>query len=178
MNAPKSNQMMRFSMVAIVVAIGMMCGTASAASPWFSGYLDPSNDYRYFTHTDWDTPLFGIGIQPDTDVFGIAAPAYRVDGHVVYEADGTGFATVIEATGSFATTPAYMVGSVRSIPLIADNFWHPSFPPVSDTRGDFNENFLNIVSGPVSVPEPASLTILALGGVALLYRLRRAGGPR
>jgi hypothetical protein len=161
----------------MLIAISMMCGTASAASPWFNGYLDPSNSYRYFAHTDWDTPLFGVGIQPDTDVFGIAAPAYRVDGHVVYEADGTGSATVIESTGSFATTPAYLVGSVHLIPsLFADPFFNPGFPPVTDTRGDYNANFLNIVSGPV--PEPASLTLFALGGVALLCRIRRARGPR
>jgi hypothetical protein len=178
MNAPTSNQMMRFSRVAIVVAIGMMCGSASAASPWFSGYLDPSNSYRYFTHTDWDTPLFGVGIQPDTDVFGIAPPAYRVDGHVIFEADGTGFSTVIESTGSFATAPGFTIGSIQplSSSFFADPLCNPGFPPVSDTRGDYNANFLNIVSGPV--PEPASLTLFALGGVALLCRIRRARGPR
>ncbi len=174
MNAPKSNLliMMRFLMFAVVVAIGTMCGTASAASPWFSGYLDPSNSYRYFAHTDWDSPLFGVGIQPDTDVFGIAAPAYRVDGHVIYEADGTGMSVVIESTGSFSTHASYDLGSTQSIAsLFADPFFNPGFPPVSDTRGDYNANFLNIVSG--QVPEPSSFTILALGSVALLARRRR-----
>jgi hypothetical protein len=150
MNAPNSNQMMRFSMVAIVIAISMMCGSASAASPWFDGYLDPSNSYRYFAHTDWDLSLFGVGIQPDTAVFGIAPPASLVDGHVIYEADGTGSAKVIESTGSFATVPSYMLGSIHTIPsLFADPFFNPGFPPVSDTRGDFSAQFLNIVSGRV-----------------------------
>src|SRR3990172_9536739 len=99
MNAPKSHE--RYTTIVprflAVAFLGMICGltpTGSllwAASPWFSGYLDPSNNYRYYAFTDWDTPLFGVGIQPDTAAFGIAAPAYRVDGHVIFEADGTGF---------------------------------------------------------------------------------------
>ena len=158
-------------MVATVLATMMVCGTASAASPWFSGYLNPSNSYRYYAFTDWDTPLFGAGIQPDSALFGNAPPAYRVDGHVILEADGTGFATVIESTGSCASAAGLSVGSIQPISFQSTNwFSSPGFPPVSDTRGDYNANFLNIVSG--VVPEPTSLTLLAVGGTVLLARRR------
>lgn len=165
---------MRFFLVLAVLAAvvtGLVCGIASAASPWFSGYLNPANDYRYYAYTDWDTPLFGGGIQPDSSVFGASPPAYRVDGHVVFEADGTGFATAIESTGSYATHPGLSVGSIQPVSFQFSNwFSSPGFPPVSDTRGDHDANFLNIVSG--LIPEPGSIVILAFGALALAGRRR------
>jgi hypothetical protein len=158
--------MQRLSVVAIAVAIAMVGGAASAASPWFSGYLNPSNNYRYYAFTDWDTPLFGSGSMPDTNVFGIAPPAYRVDGHVIFEADGSGFANVIESTGSYATLAGLTVGSVHPVSFQSANwFSNPGFPPVSDTRGDYNAQFLNVVSE--QVPEPASLGMI-VGAAAML----------
>jgi hypothetical protein len=173
--------------LAAVVATGMMGGPALAvtvSNGFFGGFLDPGNRYRFFTHTDWDTPLFGVGIEPDTDVFGIAAPAHRVDGHVTFEADGLGNATVVESTGSFGAHPDFDLGSIQPITFsfFTDTFSGPGFPPVSDTRGDFNAQFLNILSGPVDappdgdgVPEPvtASLGVMSLAALSLTMLRRR-----
>ena len=160
------------AMALAAVALGAVCGMASAASPWFSGYIDPGNNYRYYAYTDWDTPLFGGGILPDSSVFGAAPPAYRVDGHVIFEADGTGLSMVIESTGSYATHPGLSVGSIQPVSFQFSNwFSSPGFPPVSDTRGDHDANFLNIVSGLI-VPEPTSVTILGAASLALLVRRR------
>jgi PEP-CTERM motif len=165
-------RMTRLSELALFVTVAAMCGTASAASPWFSGYLDPSNNYRYYAFSDWDTPLFGAGILPDSDLYGIAAPDHLVDGHVIFEADGTGSAKVIETTGSYSTLAGFTLGSVQPISFQFSNwFSNPGYVPVNDTRHDYSAEFLNIVSG--QVPEPASLTAMALGSVALLARRRR-----
>jgi hypothetical protein len=133
-----------------LTAIVFSVVTARADHPWFKGYINPDNGYRIFAFTDWDTPLFGGGIQPDLSCLGISPPAYRVDGHVMYEADGTGNCTVIQSTGSYSTDPLFLVGSVHPV-SVQFAFWHgnPSGPPASDTRHDWDQNFLNILSGRV-----------------------------
>jgi hypothetical protein len=53
---------MLFTLFAFVTCVEK----ASAGSLWFSGYVNPANDYRFYATTDWDTPLYGVGIQPDS----------------------------------------------------------------------------------------------------------------
>jgi hypothetical protein len=131
---------------------------ARAAWPWFSGYLNASNSYSIYAYTDWDSPLFGGGMDPDTDVLGIFPPAHRVDGHVVYQADGTGNCKIIEATGSCSA----WLGNVYPVSIqFSTWFGNPSSPPASDTRHDWDSNFLNILSSPVvSLP---TLTVVISG---------------
>jgi hypothetical protein len=132
--------------------------TARAAWPWFSGYLNATNSYRIYAYTDWDSPLFGAGMDPDTDVLGISPPNHRVDGHVVYQADGTGNCTIIEATGSCSG----WVGQVYPVSIqFSTWFGNPSSQPASDTRHDWDSNFLNILSSPV-VTLP-TLTVVSSG---------------
>ena len=150
--------------------------TALAGSLWFSGYINPDNNYRYYATADWDTPLYGVGIQPDTGLYGISAPSWRVDGHLILEADGTGFAKVIESTGSLASW-AY-VGRVLPVSWQFGGWWQsPGYPATSDTRHDWDANFLNIVSGLVvqsPVPEPESYAMLLAGlGVMGAIAVRR-----
>lgn len=148
--------------------------TASAGSLWFSGYVNPDNNYRYYATTDWDTPLYGVGIQPDSGLYGIAAPSWRVDGHLILEADGTGFAKVIESTGSMVSWAP--IGKVLPVSWQFGGWWQsPGYPATSDTRHDWDANFLNIVSGPVvqsPVPEPESHAML-LAGLGLLGLVAR-----
>ena len=134
-----------------IMAVALSSLTVRADGPWFSGYIDQTNSYRRYTFCDWDTALYGVGIDPDSDFLGIQPPSYRVDGHVVYEADGTGNCVVIESTGSLSTTPIYLVGSVHPV-SVQYEYWYsnPSSAPASDTRHDMDINFLNILSDPVS----------------------------
>lgn len=148
---------------------------------WFSGYINPANDYRYYATTDWDSPLYNVGIQPDTDLYGITPPSRRVDGHMILEADGTGFAKVIESTGSLATWAH--IGDVFSVTWQFTNWWsNPGYQATSDTRHDWNADFLNIVSDPVvqaSVPEPESYTLVfaGLGLLGLFGRRSKRKAP-
>jgi len=130
-----------------IMAVAISSLTARAAWPWFSGYINPANAYRIYGWTDWDTPLWGVGIDPDTDCLGNQPPGYRVDGHVVYEADGTGNCVVIESTGSYSNNPGTSVGSINPVSVQFGGWWQsPSSAPASDTRHDWDSNFLNIVS--------------------------------
>ncbi len=158
------------AMVAVCLAtIVFSLATAKADHPWFKGYIDPNNGYRIFAWTDWDTPLFGDGIQPDLPCLGISPPAYRVDGHVVFEADGTGYCTVIESTGSHSTLPGESVGTVHPV-SIQFAVWcnNPSGPPASDTRHDWDEHFLNILSDAVDTPFVRTLVISCTPGGAVI----------
>lgn len=151
------------------IAIGLMAAAvfslpAQAGWPWFSGYLNPANSYRIYAWTDWDTPLWGGGISPDTACMGATPPGYRVDGHVVYAADGSGNCVVIESTGSYSTSPGTAVGSVHPVSVQFGAWWQsPSSPPASDSRHDWDANFLNIVADPIP-----TLTILSAGTNCLL----------
>jgi hypothetical protein len=153
-----------------LMAIAWSSVTARAAWPWFSGYLNPANSYRIYAYTDWDESLFGVGIYPDTDCLGVAPPNYRVDGHVVLEADGTGNCVVIASTGShMATEP---VGSIYPVSFqFANWFSNPASAPASDTRHDYSSAFLNILSDPVP-----SLTIALSGTNCLLFWPTNAPG--
>jgi hypothetical protein len=143
----------------VIMAISLLSLTALASWPWFSGYIDPTNSYRIYAFTDWDTSLFGVGIYPDTDCLGLSPPNYRVDGHVVFEADGTGNSVVIESTGTYSTYPGFSVGSIQSVSFQFGGWWQsPSSPPASDTRDDWDSDFLNIVCDPVGVLEPTNAT--------------------
>lgn len=154
-----------FTAIALVLAILIAPESAYAASPWFSGYLNPANNYRYYGFSDWDTLLFGGGIQPDSSLLGVSPPSHRVDGHVVLEADGTGFAKVAESTGSYAVRSDFAIGTVYPVSFQFSNWWsNPGTPPISDTRGDFNSQFINIVSGPVG--QVATTTINVSGSVS------------
>jgi hypothetical protein len=147
-----------FAGAACMVALAVSSISARAEWPWFSGFVNTNNSYRIFAHTDWDAPLFGAGIDPDSDCLGIQAPQRRVDGHVVYEADGTGNCVVIEATGSFSS----MLGSVDtvvSVQYMSDPYVNPPSAPASDTRHDYNGNFLNILSDPVSSGPKMSIRV-------------------
>lgn len=125
--------------------------SAQANGPWFSGYMNPTNSYRIYAFTDWDTPLFGPGILPDTDCLGVQPPNYTVDGHVVFEADGTGNCVVIEATGSYSVQPGFTIGSVYPVSVQSSSWFNgPSNVPTSDTRDDYSSQFLNIVADPVN----------------------------
>lgn len=143
----------RTAICLLALAVSSMC--ARAEWPWFSGFLNTNNSYRIFAHTDWDSSLFGVGIDPDSDCLGIAAPPRKVDGHVVYEADGSGNCVVIESTGSFGGNPQYLLGSVHPVSVVqyVDPFFNPPNLPASDTRHDRDSNFLNILSDPVP-PRP------------------------
>lgn len=155
---------MLFSMIALVTCVEK----ASAGPLWFSGYIDHANDYRYYAFTDWDSPLYGIGIEHDTSLFGINAPDRRVDGHLILEADGTGFAKVVESTGSLVSWAP--IGQVFSVSFQFGGWWQsPGYPATLDTRHDWDANFLNIVSGPVAapVPEPETYAMM-LAGLGLL----------
>jgi hypothetical protein len=145
-------------MICCLLALVISSATARAAWPWFNGYQNATNSYRIYAFTDWDTPLFGVGISPDTDCLGIAPPVYRVDGHVVYEADGTGNCVVIESTGSYAVS--LPLGSIHSVTSAQFGGWwqNPGSAPPSDTRHDWSSQFLNIVSDPVSLVEPTNAT--------------------
>ncbi len=141
-----------------LLELALSTATTRAAWPWFSGYLNPNNSYSLYAYTDWDNPLFGGGIDPDSDVLGISPPAHRVDGHVVFQADGTGYCKIIEATGSCSQ----WLGNVYPVSKqFSEWFSNPSSPPASDTRHDWDSNFLNILSGPV-VNLPI-LTVVAAG---------------
>jgi hypothetical protein len=130
-----------------ILAVALSPLTARAGWPWFSGYINPTNSYRIYAWTDWDTPLYGAGIQPDSDCLGVHPPGYRVDGHVVYEADGTGNCVVIESTGSCSANAALQVGSIHPVSVQFGGWWQsPGSQPASDTRHDWDGNFLNIVS--------------------------------
>jgi hypothetical protein len=153
-----------------MMAIAWSSVTAQAAWPWFSGYLNPTNSYRLYAYTDWDTPLFGAGIYPDTDCLGVAPPDYRVDGHVVFEADGTGNCIVIESTGSHMGTEP--VGSIYPVSFqFANWFSNPASAPASDTRHDYSSVFLNILADPVP-----SLTIALSGTNCLCFWPTNAPG--
>jgi hypothetical protein len=129
-----------------IMAVALSTITARASWPWFSGYINPTNSYRIYAYTDWDTPLFGVGIYPDTDCLGVAPPDYRVDGHVIFEADGSGTCKIIEATGSCSI----WLGQVYPVSIqYSAWFSNPSSPPASDTRHDWSSNFLNILSDQV-----------------------------
>ncbi len=143
---------------------------ARAAWPWFSGYSNPANSYRLYAYTDWDTPLFGAGLEPDTDCLGVAPPGYRVDGHVVLRADGTGNCSVVESTGShMATEP---VGAVFPVSFqFANWFSNPAAAPASDTRHDYSGVFLNILADPVP-----SLSIALSGTNCLCFWPTNAPG--
>jgi len=120
---------------------------ARAENPWFKGYINPANSYRIYAWTDWDTPIWGIGIVHDSTCLGAQPPDYRVDGHVVYEADGSGNCVVIESTGSYSTLSSTMVGSVHPVSVQFGGWWQsPPGPPASDTRHDWDANFLNMLS--------------------------------
>ena len=137
----------------IVICLLVMASsplTARAGWPWFSGYINPTNSYRICGWTDWDTPLWNAGIMPDSDCLGAQPPGYRVDGHVVYEADGTGMCVVIESTGSYGSNPATAVGSIHPVSVQFGGWWQsPASAPASDARHDWDGNFLNILSAPV-----------------------------
>ena len=130
-----------------VLAVALSPLTARASWPWFSGYINPTNSYRIYAWTDWDTPLWSVGIYPDTDCLGISPPNYRVDGHVVYEADGTGNCVVIESSGSYSTNPGTSVGSIQPVTVQFGGWWQsPASAPASDTRHDWDSNFLNVLN--------------------------------
>ena len=151
----------RFRRVGHIFAAGLqtaICILAAALSPlaaragwpWFSGYINPTNSYRIYAWTDWDGPLWGAAIYPDSDCLGNPPPDHRVDGHVVYQADGTGNCVVIESTGSYSSYPDTAVGSIHPVSVQFGGWWQsPGSPPASDTRHDWDGNFLNIVSDPV-----------------------------
>jgi hypothetical protein len=146
------------------MAVALSSLTAHAGWPWFSGYINPTNSYSIYAFTDWDTPLFGVGIYPDTDCLGISPPNYRVDGHVVYEADGTGNCVVIESTGSYSNLTGCAVGSIQPVSVQFGGWWQsPSSAPASDTRHDWDSDFLNILSNLVP-----PLSITASGTICLL----------
>ena len=133
-----------------ILSVALSPLTARAGWPWFSGYINPTNSYRIYAWTDWDTPLYGVGIMPDSDCLGIQPPGYRVDGHVVYEADGTGNCVVIESTGSCGANAALLVGSIHPVSVQFGGWWQsPSSAPASDTRHDWSSEFLNVLSDPV-----------------------------
>jgi hypothetical protein len=141
--------MPRLAIGILAVAFSM---TAWATSPWFSGYMNSTNSYRIYAFTDWDTPLFGTGIMPDSDCLGIQPPSYRVDGHVVWEADGTGNCIVIEATGSYSLRSDTKVGSIFSVSIQHSQWFNsPSIVPTSDTRADYSSQFLNVLADPIAV---------------------------
>lgn len=147
-----------------IMAVALSSLTARASWPWFSGYINPTNSYRIYAWTDWDTPLWSVGINPDSNCLGIQPPGYRVDGHVVYEADGSGNCVVIESTGSYSANPNTSVGSIHPVSVQFGGWWQsPSSAPASDTRHDWNSNFLNILSGLVP-----TLTITLSGTNCLL----------
>lgn len=141
-----------------IAAVALSSVSAHAAWPWFSGYINSTNSYRIYAFTDWDTPLFGVGIYPDTDCLGVESPAYRVDGHVVYEADGTGNCVAIESTGSYAVSVP--LGSIHPVASSQFGGWwqNPASAPISDTRHDWSSQFLNVVSDPVGVLQPTNAT--------------------
>lgn len=146
----------RWQVAICIAAVALSSVSAHAAWPWFSGYIDSTNSYRLYAFTDWDTPLFGAGISPDTDCLGVVSPAYRVDGHVVYEALGTGNCVVIESTGSYAVSVP--LGSIHPVASSQFSGWwqNPAGAPTSDTRHDWSSQFLNIVSDPVGVLQPTN----------------------
>jgi hypothetical protein len=135
-----------------IMAVALSSKTVWAISPWFSGYMNSTNSYRIYAFTDWDTTLMGAGILPDSDCLGIQPPSYRVDGHVVWEADGTGNCIVIEATGSYSVRSDTKVGSIFSVSIQHSQWFNsPSLAPASDTRADYSNQFLNILDDPVAV---------------------------
>jgi len=147
-----------------IMAVTLSSLAAQAESPWFKGYVNPTNSYRIYAWTDWDTPLWGVGILPDSNCLGAQPPGYRVDGHVVYEADGSGNCVVIESTGSYSTYPATSVGSIHPVSVQFGGWWQsPSSAPASDTRHDWDTTFLNILSDLVP-----TLTITPSGTNCLL----------
>lgn len=144
---------LRIAICTAVVTLSSL--SVRAAFPWFSGYVNPTNSYRIYAFTDWDTPLFGAGIYPDTDCFGVQSPNYRVDGHMVLAADGTGNCVVIEATGSYSGS----LGATYPVSFQFSGWWcNPASAPTSDTRHDWDNNFLNIVSDLVSVSASTNAT--------------------
>jgi hypothetical protein len=141
----------RLSSAICIVAVIFPTLKARASWPWFSGYINANNSYRTYAYTDWDTPLFGGGIQPDSNCLGVSPPNYKVDGHVVFEADGAGFCKIIEATGSCSQ----WLGQVYPVSIqFSQWFSNPSAPPASDTRHDWDPNFLNVLSE--LIPPPAT----------------------
>jgi hypothetical protein len=151
-----------------MMALALSSVTAQATWPWFSGYIDPGNSYRIYAYTDWDTPLFGSGIYPDIDCLGISPPDHRVDGHMVFKADGSGSCTIIEATGSCSV----WLGQVFPVSIqFSQWFSNPSSPPASDTRHDWSSDFLNILSDPVP-----TLTIMPSGTNCLFFWPTNAQG--
>lgn len=138
------------------MAVACVSFPALAGWPWFSGYVNPGNNYRIYAWTDWDAPLWNGGIFPDTDCLGVSSPGYRVDGHVVYEADGRGNCVVIESTGSYSTNPDTAVGSIHPVSVQFGGWWQsPASAPASDLRHDWDSHFLNIVSSLVPTLIPA-----------------------
>jgi hypothetical protein len=133
-----------------ILAVALTPLAARAGWPWFSGYINPTNSYRIYAWTDWDGPLWGAAIYPDSDCLGNPPPDHRVDGHVVYRADGTGYCVVIESTGSYSSYADTAVGSIHPVSVQFGGWWQsPGSPPASDTRHDWSSEFLNIVSDPV-----------------------------
>ena len=89
---------------------------------YFKGFQDCGTYYKTFTFTDWDVPLYGVGIEPDSNVGPFVAPSYRVDGHATFTADGTGQCIVTESTGSVAGVGHFPVGSTWSVAYVESIF--------------------------------------------------------
>ena len=99
---------------------------------YFRGFVNCGYFYKRFTFTDWDTPLFGVGIQPDTNVGPFTAPSYRVDGHVTFEALGDGRCVVINSTGSELFPPANLpIGTIKTVAWVQSTF-APNWNVVND----------------------------------------------
>lgn len=126
----------------------------------FKGYQNGDTYYQRYAFTDWDTPLFGGGTLPDSTLYGVVAPGYRVDGHVILEADGTGYCTVIESTGSYAVRQGFMVGARHPIAFQSNQWFNTGSGTIrSDNRFDKAAGFYNLMDGPVILAAGPSVSV-------------------
>jgi len=117
---------------------------------YFQGYQNPNNLYKRYALFDWDEPLYSQGIFDSNAVeSGVSsAPDYLVDGHWIWEADGTGGCKVVESTGAYAER--FPVGTQSSVDAVMGSY--EGYPPYgfvvsdnsSDNSGTGRQTFANL----------------------------------
>jgi hypothetical protein len=143
------------------VGIALLNSPLSAYSPYNDKSLGSLSTYLTFTLPDnnYDFSDGGVGTGPGTISIVYSASA----GTLTYELNGT----PLTVSGTQAVTAA----QIAALTDVSFGFGGNNTPQTSSAT----QFELFVAGGSGSpVPEPASLTMLALGGVALIGRRRRA----